>query len=47
MTVYRGCPAAGESHDEHGLAWTLNLEKAWWFAKRFFFRGRVRFSRVG
>jgi hypothetical protein len=34
ITVYRGCPV-GESHDDHGLSWTLNLEKARWFAKRF------------
>jgi hypothetical protein len=38
ITVYRGCPVS-ETHDEQGLSWTIDLEKARWFAKRFAHRG--------
>ena len=42
LIIYRGC----EFDPEKGLSWTLNPEKALWFAERFHRRGKVHARKI-
>ena len=43
FTVYRGVT---EGHNPKGLSWTVNLDKAWWFANRWGSSGYVLVSDI-
>jgi hypothetical protein len=39
FTVYRGVSGRGRARRVRGLSWTLDLDRAWWFARRLSYLG--------